>query len=137
MIPVNTDLDLVVQEVTTNFKRGTMELLLLSLLSVQDMYAYELSKELKRVSVGLFDVQGPSLYTALYRLESRGFVSTWTETVGKRPRIYYHIQPTGRKFLKLLTQEYHSIQQGIRNVLEATGTDKQTGGKDWCADECE
>ena len=115
---MDQDMEQMVTEVTTNFKRGTTEMLILSLLRKQDRYAYQLSKELKKESGGLFDIQGPSLYTALYRLEKRGFVSTWTEQVGRRPRIYYHILPEGEEFLRLIVAEYHSVQQGIANVLD-------------------
>lgn len=109
-----------IQEITTNFKRGTTEMLILALLCKQDYYAYQLTKELTRLSGGLFDIQGPSLYTALYRLQNRGFLSTWTEQVGKRSRIYYHILPEGERFLFDILQEYRSIQSGINQVLAST-----------------
>ena len=114
-------------EITTNFKRGTTEMLILSLLSKQDCYAYQLSKELKKQSGGLFDIQGPSLYTALYRLEKRGFVTTWTEQIGKRPRIYYHILPEGEEFLRLIVAEYHSVHRGVANVLDRAAQVKSIG----------
>ena len=59
-------------EVSTNFKRGSTALLLLSLLSQGDRYTYEISKELKKYSGGLFDVQGPSLYTMLLPFDAFG-----------------------------------------------------------------
>ena len=56
-------------------------MLLLSLLRQKERYAYELSKALKQTSLSLFDIQGPSLYTALYRLEQKGFLATREEPV--------------------------------------------------------
>lgn len=107
-----------VAEASTNFKRGTTEMLLLSLLSQGEQYAYELSKTLKEQSRGLFDIQGPSLYTALYRLQERGHVATREEQVGRRIRVYYRLLPQGEEYLRLLRQEYCAVSRGIQAVLE-------------------
>ena len=115
------ELDELVLEVSTNFKRGTTEMLLLSLLTIQDFYVYELSKVLKETSKGLFDIQGPSLYTVLYRLQNKGFVSSRSESVGRRTRIYYHILPEGKQYLKQVVDSYLSIDNGIMQVLSKTG----------------
>ena len=115
------ELDELVLEVSTNFKRGTTEMLLLSLLPIQDFYVYELSKVLKETSKGLFDIQGPSLYTVLYRLQNKGFVSSRSESVGRRTRIYYHILPEGKQYLKQVVDSYLSIDNGIMQVLSKTG----------------
>lgn len=109
-----------VAEVATSFKRGTAEMLLLALLTQKDQYAYELSKALKETSKELFDIQGPSLYTVLYRMQERGFVSTWTEQIGRRTRIYYHILPEGEEYLRRITQEYLNVNHGVLEVLQAT-----------------
>jgi len=109
-----------VAEVATSFKRGTAEMLLLALLTQKDQYAYELSKALKETSKELFDIQGPSLYTVLYRMQERGFVSTWTEQIGRRTRIYYHILPSGEEYLRSIMQEYMNVNHGVMEVLNTT-----------------
>ena len=109
-----------VAEVATSFKRGTAEMLLLALLTQKDQYAYELSKALKETSKELFDIQGPSLYTVLYRMQERGFVSTWTEQIGRRTRIYYHILPSGEEYLRSIMQEYMNVNHGVMEVLKTT-----------------
>lgn len=106
-------------DVSTNFKRGSAEMLLLSLLSQGDRYPYELSKELKTYSGGLFDIQGPSLYTVLYRLEQKGYLSTHEVKAGRRIRVYYHLLPAGAEVLKAILREYRGIAKGIENVLDA------------------
>lgn len=115
-----------IAEATTNFKRGVTEMLLLSLLSEGEQYAYELSKQLKQHSLGLFDIQGPSLYTVLYRLEQKGYVATREEQVGRRIRVYYRILPEGSEYLELVTREYNSITHGITSVLEKTAQARAT-----------
>jgi len=114
---LNSDMEKHIFEVSTNFKRGSTEMLLLFLLSQGDRYPYELSKELKVHSGGLFDVQGPSLYTVLYRLEQKGYVSTWEARAGRRIRVYYHLLPSGEEVLRGILREYRAIGQGIENVI--------------------
>ena len=109
-------------DVSTNFKRGSTEMLVLSLLSQGDRYPYELSKEMKKYSGGLFDIQGPSLYTVLYRLEQKGYLSTYEVQVGRRIRVYYHILPTGEEVLQGVLREYWDISKGIENILDAVNT---------------
>ena len=99
------------EEMAANFKRGTTEMLLLALLKDGDQYAYELSKALKKKSKGLFDIQGPTLYTALYRLQSHGFVSTREEQAGRRCPLHPHpgFQPAEYS-LPRLPQPYKNKQ---------------------------
>lgn len=119
---MNKEMEQHIFEVSANFKRGSTELLLLSLLSQGDRYPYEISKELKKYSGGLFDVRGPSLYTTLYRLEHKGYVNTREVQVGRRVRCYYHLLPSGYEILEGVLQEYLSIAKGIENVLDATNS---------------
>lgn len=108
-----------IADVSTNFKRGSAEMLLLSLLSQGDRYPYELSKEMKTYSGGLFEIQGPSLYTVLYRLEQKKYVSTCEVKVGRRIRVYYHLLPAGAVVLQGVLREYRNISKGIENLLDA------------------
>ena len=119
------NLDQQLTEVTTNFKRGATEMLLMSLLIGKEQYAYELSKALKQTSQELFDIQGPSLYTALYRLEQKGFVATREQQAGHRTRVYYRVLPEGEQYLKRLIAEYRSITKGIFTVLDETAPQRE------------
>ena len=104
--------------IVENLKRGTVELLLLTLLNEQDMYGYQLSQELDRRSEGLFTLQEGSMYPTLYRLQSKNLISDRQEQVGKRRmRVYYHIEPEGVAYLKEIRQEYISLNRGILKVL--------------------
>lgn len=126
------DMEQHVAEVSTNFKRGATEMLLLSLLEEKEQYAYELTKALKKATLGLFDIQGPSLYMALYRMEQKGFVATREEQAGRRIRVYYRILPDGKVYLRQLIAEYESITAGIRTVLDqrAAQTENEGGMQD-------
>lgn len=122
------DIEQQIAEVSTNFKRGATEMLLLSLLQEKEQYAYELAKALKLSTMGRFDIQGPSLYTALYRMEQKGFVATREQQAGRRIRVYYRILPEGRTYLQRLIAEYESVTAGIHAALEKTVRNENQGG---------
>lgn len=104
--------------ITEGLKRGTVELILLTLLKDEDMYGYQLSQELEIRSKGLFLLQEGSMYPTLYRMLEKGLVSDRIEKVGKRrTRVYYHIEPRGLEYLKTIKREYCSLNRGVLNVL--------------------
>ncbi len=99
-------------------KRGTVELLILSLLKGQDMYGYQLSQELASRSKGLYTLQESSMYPTLYRLVEKGMISDRQEKVGKRRvRVYYHLEETGKIYLETIQKEYCSICRGVLYIL--------------------
>lgn len=102
-------------------KRGTVELLILTLLQDQDMYGYQLSQELASRSNGLYTLQESSMYPTLYRLVEKGMITDRQEKVGKRKvRIYYHLDDTGREYLSALRKEYCAICRGVLSILGIT-----------------
>lgn len=107
--------------ISGNLKRGTVELLLLTLLGEQDMYGYQLSQTLAERSEGLFTLQEGSMYPTLYRLRKKGLISDRKELVGKRRiRVYYHLETQGEAYLDEIRREYFSLNQGVMNVLNHT-----------------
>lgn len=103
-----------------NLKRGTVEMLILFLLSKGDMYGYELSKTLSEKSDGDYEIQEGSMYPTLYKLIERKCISDHKEVIGKRrTRVYYHIEETGLKYLKEIVDEYNSLNEGISKIFNA------------------
>jgi len=104
--------------ITENLKKGTAELLLLTLLKEADMYGYQLTQELEARSEGLFVLREGSMYPTLYRLVDKGMISDRQVKVGqRRVRVYYHIEPKGLEYLEKIRSEYFSINKGIVNIL--------------------
>ena len=98
-------------------KKGTLELCVLSLLSRNDMYGFELvgviSENIK-ISEG-------TIYPLLKRIKDEGYVTTYLrESQEGPPRKYYRITQFGRTTLETLETEWHGLVDGINNILEGS-----------------
>src|ERR1051325_9609045 len=81
-------------------KRGTAELLILSLLDARPRHGYDLSKLIETRSGGTLKFHIDSLYPLLYRLEERGWIKGyWVEKPDERRRRLYKLTPSGRRVL--------------------------------------
>ncbi len=99
-------------------KRGTIELLILTLLQDSDMYGYQICQELSNRSKGLYNLLESSMYPTLYRLVEKKLISDRQEKAGKRRvRVYYHLEEAGKKHLDGLKEEYCTITRGIFYIL--------------------
>jgi PadR family transcriptional regulator PadR len=101
-------------------RKGSTRLAMLSLLSVRDMYGYELTHEMNRLTDGVFSLRESNAYPALHILEEDGLVSSyWKETeAGMPPRKYYSITPAGRAFLADMKTEWKKHSLAMEKVWE-------------------
>jgi PadR family transcriptional regulator, regulatory protein PadR len=82
-------------------KKGSAELLILSLIEHRPRHGYEISKLIEQRSDGVLKFNVASFYPLLYRLENRGFISgRWVEKAGQRRRRYYQLTAQGKTILK-------------------------------------
>src|SRR5216110_3498363 len=82
-------------------KKGSAELLILSLVEARPRHGYEISKLIEARSEGTLRFNVASLYPLLYRLEKRGWIEgRWVEKPGQRRRRYYRLIPAGKAMLK-------------------------------------
>ena len=81
-------------------KKGSAELLILSLLENQPRHGYDIGQLIELRSRGALRFNVASLYPLLYRLEKRGWIrGRWVEKSGQRRRRYYRLTPAGKKVL--------------------------------------
>ena len=107
--------------ISDNIKRGSVDMLLLTLLSEGDMYGYQMSQELENRSNGYYSLQESSMYPILYRLEDKGYISGVQKRVGKRRmRVYYKIEDSGREYLAGLRKDYFALVRGILKIMDIT-----------------
>lgn len=102
----------------SNFKMGTVEMLILYLLDKQELYGYQITNLLKKLSDGKVVVTEATLYPTLYKLLNKGYISDREVPIGKRRmRVYYHLEDTGRQRLSDLLEDYEEITAGIAAIL--------------------
>ncbi len=102
-------------------KKGSAELLVLSLVEDRARHGYEISKLIETRSEGSLKFNVASLYPLLYRLEARGWLQgRWIEKPNQRRRRYYRLTAQGRKVLAAQRQGWRQFAEAIRRI---TGVD--------------
>ena len=98
-------------------KRGSAELLILSLLDARPRHGYDLSKLIETRSGGQLRFHIDSLYPLLYRLEERGWITgTWLEKPGERRRRVYKLTREGRRVLADQRKTWAAFVEAVRRV---------------------
>lgn len=99
--------------------RGSIDILLLSLIAKKDTYGYEIVKDLKESSQELYSMSEGTLYPALKRLEKKEWIeSYWGESNTGGRRKYYKITQIGKQELEVKVSEWQRINQLINSNLE-------------------
>jgi PadR family transcriptional regulator len=100
-----------------DLKKGSAELLILSLLEARARHGYEISKLIESRSGGVVRFNVASLYPLLYRLERRGWVQgRWVEKAGQRRRRYYRLTVEGRKVLARQRSTWEAFVGAINRI---------------------
>jgi PadR family transcriptional regulator, regulatory protein PadR len=98
-------------------KKGSAELLILSLLEAQPRHGYDLSKLIEARSGGVLSFRVASLYPLLYRLEKRGWIQgRWIEKAGQRRRRYYRLTPGGAAELESQRSTWREFAGAINRI---------------------
>jgi transcriptional regulator len=98
-------------------KRGSAELLILSLLDARPRHGYDLSKLIETRSGGHLRFHIDSLYPLLYRLEERDWIKgTWVEKAGERRRRVYKLTAEGRRVLASQRRTWETFVEAVRRV---------------------
>lgn len=98
-------------------KKGSAELLILSLVEDRARHGYDIGKLIDARSKGALTFKVASLYPLLYRLEKRGWISgKWLEAAGQRRRRMYRLTPEGRKVLAAQRTGWKVFAQAINRI---------------------
>lgn len=83
------------------------------------MYGYELVEKINTNGENVFSVKEGSMYPSLYRLEERGYITSYKKQSSKRQfRIYYHVEDLGKEYYIALKNAYFEIYNAVCNILE-------------------
>lgn len=101
----------------SQFKRSTIPLLILQLLSEKEMYAYEMIQTTLRLSNGVYKM--PLLYTSLNKLQEQGYIIESRQEISKdnRVRIYYSITSKGITYLDELKIAYKNLSTAVAKLI--------------------
>lgn len=92
------------------------------MLCERDMYGYEIRRALEERTNGAFCLKDAALYGPLYRMSSRGLISSYKEMAGERRfRMYYRIEDSGREYLAYGKEQIDFVFAGIMNLLNHQG----------------
>lgn len=112
-----TDID--TRMLDRELKKGSAELLILSLLETRPRHGYEISKLIESRSHGTLKFNIASLYPLLYRLENRGWLKgRWVEKAGERRRRYYKLTAEGKKVLAAQRNTWQEFVIAINRVTQ-------------------
>lgn len=97
--------------------KGSTSMLVLSLLEKENMYGYQMIKELSRKSKELFELKEGTLYPILHALEQKNYIISYWDETGPKKRKYYSITKDGKKYLKDKKEEWQCFSNGVNEVL--------------------
>jgi transcriptional regulator len=98
-------------------KKGSAELLILSLVETRPRHGYDISKLIEARSRGEVRFHIASLYPLLYRLEERGWIQgKWVEKAGQRRRRYYRLTPEGRRVLARQRRTWRTFVDAVARI---------------------
>lgn len=98
-------------------KKGSAELLILSLLESRQRHGYDIGKLIEQRSGGRLRFKVASLYPLLYRLEERGWIAgRWVEKSGERRRRFYRLTALGRKMLAAQRENWREFVDAVTQI---------------------
>lgn len=96
---------------------GHLDLLVLAVLADAPAHGYAVIEELRRRSAGAFDLPEGTVYPALHRLETSGFLtSSWKARSGRRRRVY-RLTRRGRGRLERGRNEWSAFAGAVTTVV--------------------
>ena len=102
---------------TAEMKRGSTELLILSLLEERSRHGYEIGKLIESRSAGAIAFSIPALYPTLCRMEDRGWLEAkWIEKPGTRRRRFYSLTTQGQQVLASQRRDWQTFVAAVAQV---------------------
>jgi transcriptional regulator len=101
--------------------QGTLDVLILKTLALAPMHGWGIAQRIHQLSRDVLQVNQGSLYPALYRLESKGWIrSEWGNSDNNRRAKFYELTKTGRRQLTDETDSWERFAAAVARVLEAS-----------------
>ena len=107
------------ESVRRELKRGTIELVLLTLLRQEERYGYDIVSTLEEHGGEFFRIKEGTLYPVLYRLEDDGYIESYRDNPKRGvPRKYYRLTASGQVRHDELVAEWNAFRNVVNGFLE-------------------
>ena len=101
---------------------GTLDMLILKVLSRGEMHGYGIVSAIQRASLDVLKVEEGALYPALHRLEVRGWLrATWGTSDNNRRAKFYRLSALGRRELEAEAEYWRRVATAVTQVMETGG----------------
>lgn len=102
----------------TDLLPGTLDMLILKAISLEQLHGYGVLLRIKQISGGALEIPQGSLYPALYRLEHQGLIaSEWGQSENNRRAKYYTLTAIGRRRLREETAGWNRLATAMATAL--------------------
>jgi PadR family transcriptional regulator, regulatory protein PadR len=109
---------------TVDLPQGALEMLILKATSLGPLHGYGILLRIQQISGQRLEILQGSFYTAIYRLERRGWIEgEWGESENNRKAKFYRLTKSGRQQLKEETAKWTDMASVVANVLQAEAED--------------
>lgn len=99
--------------------QGTLELLVLRVLSAGSLHGYGIAKRIEQISDSALNIQKGSLYPALHRLEGKALIKAeWVLRDEKRPSKMYSLTQAGKKQLERELEQWNVFTNAVNSVIK-------------------
>ena len=103
----------------TDLVQGTLDLLLLRVLSLEPMHGWAIAQRIRQMSNEQLRVGQSALYPALHKLEQQGWIEAeWAASENNRRAKYYKLTAAGRKALKAETAQWERLSSAISLIVK-------------------
>lgn len=104
--------------VDKELSKGSHELIILKLLSREDMYGYQIIQQMALLSENAFNMSQGSLYPFLHRLECDGLLTSYSVQENGRERVFYHLTAQGRLALQSKEEKWQEYVRVMERILK-------------------
>ncbi len=104
-----------------NLLQGTLDVLVLKALIFGPVHGYGVARWIRDTTDGALEIEEGALYTALHRMEKRGWLSSeWGQSENNRRAKYYELTPAGRRALGTEAESWRRYVEMVDVILRTT-----------------
>ena len=102
--------------------QGTLDVLVLRALEAEPRHGYAVAEWIRARTEGALEIEDGALYTALHRMEKRGYLAAeWGLSHNNRRAKFYSLTRAGRRELASASADWNAYAAAVAKVLQPDG----------------